>query len=216
MEDVSYIIFFTLAAIIIVVANFVILYIRQKKRIANSQSVGNTQKIVDKKAGKDTNNADREKEKHPDFTGMKPRALCKAVLHELNCRVVEDENDSNHMQFTFQGEEFSLIASDDCLLVTVYDISWGNVSLDDIDDVSRLRKTINNINLNYGGVTAVYTIDSDHNKMLVHTKRQFIMTPEIPGITAYMTAMLTGFFHVQRALTQEMDRLRMKDNKDNK
>lgn len=210
MEDSSYVIIFTLAAIIIVVANFVMLYIRKKKGSASNNGSNNTHKRMDKESDKDGNNADYKRE--PDFTGMKPRELCKAVLRELNCNVVEDENDSSHMQFTFQGEEFSLIVSDDCLLVTVYDVAWGNVSLDDIDDVSRLRKTINNINLNYG-VTAVYTIDSDNNKMMVHTKRQFIMTPEIPGITAYMTAMLTGFFHLQRALTQEMDRLRMNDSK---
>lgn len=150
-----------------------------------------------------------------DYTGMKTRELCKALLRDLNCRVVEDEEDNERMEFAFQGETFCLIASDDCLLVTVYDFSWGHIELDDIDEVSRLRKVINSVNFRFGGLCVVYTIDTDKNRMVVHTKRQFLVTPEIPNILDYMTAMLTGFFEVQRALTHELDRLRMeKENKD--
>lgn len=148
-----------------------------------------------------------------DYTGMKTRELCKALLRDLNCRVVEDEEDNERMEFAFQGETFCLIASDDCLLATVYDFSWGNIELDDIDEVSRLRKVINNVNFRFGGLCVVYTIDTDKNRMVVHTKRQFLVTPEIPNILDYITAMLTGFFEVQRALTHELDRLRMEGGK---
>lgn len=144
-----------------------------------------------------------------DYTGMKTRQLCKALLGSLNCRVEEDEEEPERMEFVFQGETFCLIASDDCLLATVYDFSWGNISLDDIDDVARLRKVINTVNFRFGGLCVVYTINTESNKMVVHTKRQFLITPEIPNINDYMTAMLTGFFEVQRALTHELDRLRM-------
>lgn len=150
----------------------------------------------------------------PDFGGMKTRQLCKAVLHELNCTVEEDsDDDTGRMDFKFQGEQFCMTADDGCLLVTIYDFSWGSVSLDDLDDVSRLRKVINSINFRFGGLAVVYSIDTDRNRMVVHTKRQLLMTPEIPNITDYMTAMLTGFFEVQRALMHELDRLRM-GNKD--
>ena len=148
-----------------------------------------------------------------DYTGMKTRELCKTLLRDLNCRVVEDEEDNERMEFAFQGETFCLIASDDCLLATVYDFSWGSIELDDIDEVSRLRKVINNVNFRFGGLCVVYTIDTDKNRMVVHTKRQFLVTPEIPNILDYMTAMLTGFFEVQRALTHELDRLRMESKK---
>lgn len=148
-----------------------------------------------------------------DYSGMKPKELMHALLRDLNCRVMEDEEDSDRMHFTFQGETFCAIASDDCLLVTVYKFSWGSVPLDDIDEVSRLRKVINNVNFNFGGLCVVYTMDTDDNRMMVHTKRQFLLTPEIPNILDYITAMLTGFFEVQRALTHELDRLRMESKK---
>ena len=149
-----------------------------------------------------------------DYTGMKPRELCKALLRDLNCKVVEDEEDKERMEFNFQGETFCLIATDDCLFATVYDFSWGSITLDDIDELSRLRKAINNVNFRFGGLCVAYTIDTERNHMAVHTKRQFLVTPEIPNILDYMTAMLTGFFEVQRALTHELDRLRQEKNKE--
>ena len=149
-----------------------------------------------------------------DYRGLKPRELCKVLLRDLNCKVVEDEEDKERMEFNFQGETFCLIVTDDCLFATVYDFSWGSISLDDIDEVSRLRKAINNVNFRFGGLCVVYTIDTEKNRMVVHTKRQFLVTPEIPNILDYMIAILTGFFEVQRALTHELDILRQEKNKE--
>lgn len=74
---------------------------------------------------------------------MKPRELCKAILHDLNCKTEEEEEEgSDRLAFKFQGETFCIIVSDDCLLATIYDFSWGSVELDDIDEVSRVRKSL--------------------------------------------------------------------------
>lgn len=161
-----------------------------------------------------TNNADTSEETDNSsaaYAGMKPRELCKAILHDLNCKTEEDEEEgSDRLAFKFQGETFCIIVSDDCLLATIYDFSWGSVELDDIDEVSRVRKIINEINFQYGGHTLFYTMDTDNNRMVVHTKRQILLTPEIPNLDNYMTAMLSGFFEVQRAMAHELDKERMK------
>lgn len=161
-----------------------------------------------------TNNADTSEETDNSsvaYAGMKPRELCKAILQNLNCKTEEDEEEgSDRLAFKFQGETFCIIVSDDCLLATIYDFSWGSVELDDIDEVSRVRKIINEINFQYGGHTLFYTMDTDNNRMVVHTKRQILLTPEIPNLDNYMTAMLSGFFEVQRAMAHELDKERMK------
>lgn len=161
-----------------------------------------------------TNNADTSEETDNSsvaYAGMKPRELCKAILHDLNCKTEEEEEEgSDRLAFKFQGETFCIIVSDDCLLATIYDFSWGSVELDDIDEVSRVRKIINEINFQYGGHTLFYTMDTDNNRMVVHTKRQILLTPEIPNLDNYMTAMLSGFFEVQRAMAHELDKERMK------
>lgn len=161
-----------------------------------------------------TNNANTSEETDNSsaaYAGMKPRELCMAILHNLNCKTEEDEEEgSDRLAFKFQGETFCIIVSDDCLLATIYDFSWGSVELDDIDEVSRVRKIINEINFQYGGHTLFYTMDTDNNRMVVHTKRQILLTPEIPNLDNYMTAMLSGFFEVQRAMAHELDKERMK------
>ena len=153
-----------------------------------------------------TNNADTSEETDNSsaaYAGMKPRELCKAILHDLNCKTEEDEEEgSDRLAFKFQGETFCIIVSDDCLLATIYDFSWGSVELDDIDEVSRVRKIINEINFQYGGHTLFYTMDTDNNRMVVHTKRQILLTPEIPNLDNYMTAMLSGFFEVRMSWTR--------------
>ena len=162
----------------------------------------------------ETNNADTSEEcdySSAAYAGMKRRELCKAILHNLNCKTEEDEEEgSDRLAFKFQGETFCIIVSDDCLLATIYDFSWGSVELDDIDEVSRVRKIINEINFQYGGHTLFYTMDTDNNRMVVHTKRQILLTSEIPNLDNYMSAMLTGFFDVQRAMAHELDKERMK------
>lgn len=145
----------------------------------------------------------------PDYTGLKTHELCKALLADLNCKMSEDEEDPDRIDFGFQGETFCIVASNDCLLATAYDFAWGSVELDDIDEVSRLRKAINSINFKIGGPCVVYSIDTEKNRMVVHTKRQFLLTPQIPNIQDYMTAMISGFFDVHRALAHELDRLRL-------
>ena len=144
-----------------------------------------------------------------NFAGMKTRQLCKALLNELNCKVIEFEEDPDRIEFMFQGESFCLIATDDSLMVTVYDFSWGSINLDDIDEVSKLRKVINSVNFKLGGVCVIYTMDVENNRMIVHTKRQFFIIPEIPNLVEYLTAMLTGFFEAQRVLTHELDKERV-------
>lgn len=154
-----------------------------------------------------TANDDDDEEEEEDYFGMKTRDLLIAVLRKMNCLVEEDEDDAARISFNFQGENFCATASNDCLMVTIYDFSWGNVPLDDIDEVSNLRKAINTTNL-YTGLTVAYTISKEHQRMVVHTKRQILLTPSIHNIKTYMQAMLSGFFEVHRVLNRELDKLR--------
>lgn len=192
----------TITAIAILITVAIIYFSLQHKNKLNTTNKTNSTNKTD------TSDADNSS---VAYAGMKPRELCKAILHDLNCKTEEDEEEgSDRLAFKFQGETFCIIVSDDCLLATIYDFSWGSVELDDIDEVSRVRKIINEINFQYGGHTLFYTMDTDNNRMVVHTKRQILLTPEIPNLENYMTAMLSGFFEVQRAMAHELDKERMK------
>ena len=138
------------------------------------------------------------------------RDLCAEVLRKLNCDVQFDDENEYNMYFTYQGENFSVDTWENGLMITIWDTWWGTVDLDDLDDVSRVRKAINNINVRQN-LTLMYSIDEKGQKFAVHTKRQCLLIPQIPQIENYMAAMLTGFFDVQRSFKEEYDRLRLEE-----
>lgn len=141
---------------------------------------------------------------------LSTRDLCADVLRKLNCDVQFDDENEYNMHFSYQGENFSVETWEDGLMITIWDTWWGTVDLDNLDDVSRVRKAINNINVRQG-FTLMYSIDEKSQKFAVHTKRQCLLIPQIPQIENYMVAMLTGFFDVQRSFKEEYDRLRLEE-----
>ena len=141
---------------------------------------------------------------------LSTRDLCAEVLRKLNCDVQFDEENEYNMYFTYQGENFSVDTWENGLMITIWDTWWGTVDLDDLDDVSRVRKAINNINVRQN-LTLMYSIDEKGQKFAVHTKLQCVLIPQIPQIENYMAAMLTGFFDVQRSFKEEYDRLRLEE-----
>ena len=141
---------------------------------------------------------------------LSTRDLCAEVLRKLNCDVQFDEENEYNMYFTYQGENFSVDTWENGLMITIWDTWWGTVDLDDLDDVSRVRKAINNINVRQN-LTLMYSVDEKGQKFAVHTKRQCLLIPQIPQIENYMAAMLTGFFDVQRSFKEEYDRLRLEE-----
>lgn len=141
---------------------------------------------------------------------LSTRDLCAEVLRKLNCDVQFDEENEYNMYFTYQGENFSVDTWENGLMITIWDTWWGTVDLDDLADVSRVRKAINNINVRQN-LTLMYSVDEKGQKFAVHTKRQCLLIPQIPQIENYMAAMLTDFFDVQRSFKEEYDRLRLEE-----
>lgn len=138
------------------------------------------------------------------------RDLCVEILRKLNCEIQFDEENEYTMYFTYQGEHFHIDTWKDCLMIGIWDTWWGTVDLDDLNDVSRIRKAINVVNIN-SFLTMVYSIDQEHQQFVVHTKRQCLLVSQIPNIENYLAAMLAGFFDVQRSFKDELDKLRRED-----
>lgn len=138
------------------------------------------------------------------------RDLCLEVLRKLNCDVQFEEGNDYTMFFTYQGESFRIDTWEESLMIGIWDVWWGTVDLNDLDEVCRIRKAINTVNIN-SFLTMVYSIDQEGQRFAVHTRRQCLLIPQIPGIENYLAAMLAGFFEVQRSFREELDRLRRED-----
>ena len=196
-----------LSILVVVVLFCYFLYYKNKKyreeqemdRIANASNMSVGSEVLP------LNNNNMEENQN-----LSTRDLCAEVLRKLNCDVQFDEENEYNMYFTYQGENFSVDTWENGLMITIWDTWWGTVDLDDLDDVSRVRKAINNINVRQN-LTLVYSIDEKGQKFAVHTKRQCLLIPQIPQIENYMAAMLTGFFDVQRSFKEEYDRLRLEE-----
>ena len=141
---------------------------------------------------------------------LSTRDLCVEVFRKLNCEVQFEEENEYTMFFTYQGENFRIDTWKDCLMIGIWDVWWGTVDLDDLDDICHIRKAINTININ-SFLTMVYSIDQEGQRFAVHTKRQCLLVPQIPNIENYLAAMLAGFFDVQRSFKEELGRLRKEE-----
>lgn len=136
--------------------------------------------------------------------------MCIELLKQLNCEAAVAEEDENSLCFQYQGEHFIINASSESFFIDIWDPWWLIVPLDDLEQISNVRKAINTIN-NYSGTTIVYCIEEEGQKFVLHSKRQCILTKEIPHVKEYLSALLNDFFTVKRWLREEID----KQNKEN-
>ena len=140
-----------------------------------------------------------EKQAGPPHT----RDLCIELLKQLNCEVSVAEEDENRLCFQYQGELFVIDASNESFFIDIWDPRWYIVPLDDLEQMSNVRKAINTIN-NYSGTTIVYSIEEEGQKFVLHSKRQCILTKEIPHVKEYLRALLNDFFTVHNRLREEI------------
>lgn len=177
---------------------------KQRRERGNNVSAGigrgNEPKQSSRKASEDAQNLTH-----------KTKALVLDTLKTLNCEVEADEDFDFRLNFSFQGQNFSIDTSEDCLFINIWSFGWGYVDLDDLDEMSRLRRAINDANIQ-STISNFYSINTDDNKFVVHSKRNTIFVPELPRPADYLTSLLTDFFHVQRNMAAELEKLRNEEN----
>ena len=142
---------------------------------------------------------------------IKTKELCLEELKNLNCQVSFDEEDPDSMLFNYQGENFMINASNECRMITIWDQFWYDVDLDNLEDVSRVRKAINSVNISIAP-TLVYSFVEETHKMWVHTKLTALFDAEISDKQNYLRALFSVFFDAHRRLLAEIDRLKKEEN----
>lgn len=179
---------------------------RQKETVADEAESPSFEGIGDgpHSAGLAESNAS---EKELEMKGT--RDLLLETLTQVGCQYEIDQEDGR-IYFAYQGENFQADASNDRLYITIWDVFWYRMGLQDIDEVSRLRKAVNASNLR-NAVTTVFTISDEEKTMDIHCKSVFIFTSQIPDIGNYLKVELHDFFRVHHFLYSEMERLRKEE-----
>lgn len=139
------------------------------------------------------------------------RDLFLETLTKIGCQYeLPEEEGDNRIFFAYQGEHFFVIATNEAKLIQIYDTHWGHVELYDIDEFARLKRAINDSNLN-NNVTTVYTIDEAGSNVDVHCKFCLLFVPQIPDIEDYLRWALNEFFRAHQFVGVELAKLREKE-----
>ena len=144
-----------------------------------------------------------EKQEEPPHT----KDLCIELLKQLNCEVFVSEEEENRLDFKYQGEHFIIDATNESFFINIWEPGWYVVPLDDLEQMSNVRKAVNTIN-NYSGTTIVYYIEEEGQKFILHSKRQCILPKDLPHVKEYLRALLGDFFTAQNKLREEIVPLR--------
>ena len=140
-----------------------------------------------------------EKQEEPPHT----KDLCIELLKQLNCEVFVSEEEENRLDFKYQGEHFIIDATNESFFINIWDPGWYVVPLDDLEQMSNVRKAVNTIN-NYSGTTIVYCIEEEEQKFVLHSKRQCILPKDLPNVKEHLSALLNDFFTVKLWLSEQI------------
>lgn len=131
-------------------------------------------------------------------TGQKDiKHLLINTLNEMNCEPVVDEKENNRVDFTYQGQNFSINIDDNSEFITLWYPFWSEIELDDLDEVSRVSKAINYTNQK-GIITMCYVINNETNRLYTHSQATFLFNDYIPNLKHYLTQYLQWFFMARK------------------
>ena len=117
--------------------------------------------------------------------------------------------EEGRIQFEYQGVVFLMEAVNDCMFVNLIWPWCHSFSKFDIDELSRVRQVINDINMR--GTASVFYSIADSDDVAVHIKKHFLLVSQIPGIEDYLKLMLDSFFRTARTLDVEIEKFRLQE-----
>ena len=134
--------------------------------------------------------------------------LAFSLLHKLGC--APEETEDGRIKLEFQGITFLMEAVNDCLFVNLIWPWCHSFSIFDIDEFARVRKVVNEINMN-SSCSVFYIPNPESDEVAVHIKKHLLLTPQIPNIEEYMKVMFRSFFVAQRELVTEIEKYRLQE-----
>ena len=117
--------------------------------------------------------------------------------------------EEGRIQFEYQGVIFLMEAANDCMFVNLIWPWCHSFSKFDIDEFSRVRQVINDINMR--GTASVFYSITDSDDVAVHIKKHFLLVSQIPGLEEYLKLMLDSFFRTARTLDVEIEKYRLQE-----
>ena len=150
----------------------------------------------------------QEKESNMEET-FSTRQLALTTIKKIGSEPKYTED--GHIQFEYQGVIFLMEATDECKFVNLIWPWCHSFSKFDINEFSRVRQVMNEINAR--GMTSVFYGITDSDEVAVHIKKHFLLVQQIPNIEDYLKLMLNIFFNTARTLHVEIEKCRVQECK---
>lgn len=153
----------------------------------------------------DNSNSEIEMEKE-----IKTRELAITVLKDIGAELTDVGED--RIQFDYKGITFLMDVDNNCYFVNIIWPWCHTFNKFDIDEFSRVRRVINDVN-SFSAVSVFYGI-SDSDDVLLHMRKNLILVPQIPQIDSYLKSILSSFFRTARKLKFEIEKSRLQEQKE--
>ena len=124
------------------------------------------------------------------------------ALDEIGCNADFDED--NDIQFTYQDHVFYITAVDDSIFISIWEYNWMQVSLNDVEKLSRLRRAINETNC-FGDISIVFSVNEECHEMRVHSVMKTLFYSCIPCRELYLECILKRFLDLHSYLRDRMN-----------
>lgn len=140
--------------------------------------------------------------------------LVLTTLRKMGCEPqVNPHGNCNIVNFSFQGERYTIECSDDCFFINIYDTWWHSISIySDVEEIANLHKVINQVN-QHANCTLLYTTDNEIEEIGVHSRKNLLFIKEIPELDKYLIGVLNGFFKAQKLVLTELEKCKVVETK---
>ena len=145
----------------------------------------------------------------PSQRRMTSTELLEYALQKLNCSCDKGENDGE-FHTVYQGEHFRILADNDKIWIQVQDLWWYEASLDDIDNLALLHRAVNECNIRDAN-KMVYTYNQEEHEVGIHTLRDLLWLPQIPGSDQYLQTTFDTMLRSHHFFFRMMENLRREE-----
>ncbi len=195
-----------LVVLVIVFANF--LHDKGKRNMAPDDENINTQK--DSIMTKETENSGQENAQNTQDKqerNFHTKDFLIETLQKMNIKYEMSPDDDSRLWFEWQGGNFGIDVANDCPFIVIWFLQWNEWPLYDIDTLSRVKRIMNDVNIN-SGITLVYSVNESASTFNIHSKKHALFLPQIPEPEAYLRTLLGEFFAVCRYTEVELEKLK--------
>ena len=135
-------------------------------------------------------------------------AFIKKMLETMGCQCQENPENKYDPLFKYQGESFAIRTQVGYPFVRIHDMWWYSVDMDNLDEIVRVRKAVNELNIAMPGFSVVYTMSEEEKMMGIHTMAELLMIPAIPNPVGFFQHVLGGFFQQKKNFAQCLDAIK--------